>query len=86
MKHVLSLTKNWTGMAKVMNDDVLLQKLSDEDVAVKELYYHKPEVKAFLQSFRRQYNQAMQKSEWSTHDGNSDMHWIKVNTLNSLFI
>ena len=29
MKHVSNLTKKWTDMAKVINDDVLLWKLSD---------------------------------------------------------
>ena len=73
-------------MAKVINDDVLLQKLSRGDVAAKELYYHKPEVKAcLLQTFKKQYDQALQKSEWTTHDGNDDMHWIKVNALNTVY-
>ena len=38
-------------MARAITNDVLLRKLSDGDVAVKELYYHKPEVKACLQTF-----------------------------------
>ena len=37
-KHVLSLTKKWIDMTKVINDDVLLRKLSDGHVAVKEFY------------------------------------------------
>ena len=85
MKHVLSLTKKWTDMAKIINDDVLLWKLSDGDVAAKELYYHKPEVKACLQSFRGQYDQALRKSERTTDDGNNDTHWIKVNALNIVY-
>ena len=36
-KHVLNLTKKWIDMAKVINDDVLLWKLSDGDVAVKRI-------------------------------------------------
>ena len=35
VKHVLSLTKKWIDMAKVINDDVFLWKLSDGDVAAK---------------------------------------------------
>ena len=66
MKHVPSLTKKWKDMAKVINDDVLLRKLSDGDVAAKELYYHKPEVKTCLQTFKSQYDQALQKSGQST--------------------
>ena len=85
MKHVLSLTKKWTDMAKIINDDVLLWKLSDGDVAAKELYYQKPEVKACLQSFRGQYDQALRKSERTTDDGNNDTHWIKVNALNIVY-
>ena len=73
-------------MAKIINDDVLLWKLSDGDVPAKELYYHKPEVKACLQSFRRQYDQALRKSERSTDDGNDDTHWIKVNALNIVYL
>ena len=73
-------------MVKVIHDDVLLRKLSDGDVTAKELYFHKPEVKASLQTFRKQYDQALQKSERSTHDGNDDMHWIKVNLLNTVYL
>ena len=69
VKHVFSLTKKWIDVAKWKNDDGLLWKLSDGDVAAKELYYHKPEVKACLQTFKRQYNQTLRKSELSTHDG-----------------
>ena len=72
-------------MAKIINDDVLLWKLSDGDVAAKELYYHKPEVKACLKSFRGQYDQALRKSERTTDDGNNDTHWIKVNALNIVY-
>ena len=35
VKHVLRLTKKWIDMAKVINDDVLLQKLSYKDVPAK---------------------------------------------------
>ena len=49
------------------------------------MYYHKPEVKACLQSFRRQYDQALRKSVRSTNDGNDDMHWIEVNVLNTVY-
>ena len=55
-------------------------------MAAKELYYHKPEIKACLQIFKRQYNQAFLKSERSTHDGNDDTHWIKVNALNTIYL
>ena len=51
----------------------------------KELYYHKPEVKACLQTFKRQYDQALRKSERSTHDSKDDTHWIKVNALNTVY-
>ena len=53
-------------MAKVISDEVLFQKLSDGDVALKELYYHKFEVKGCLKTFRRHYGQALRKSERST--------------------
>ena len=53
VKHVLTLTKKWIDMAKVVNDDVFLRKLSDGDLAVKDLYYHTPEVKSCLQTFGR---------------------------------
>ena len=86
VKHVSNLIKKWLDMAKVINDDVLLRKLSDEDVAAKKLYYHKPEVKACLQTFKRQYNQSSLKSEQSTHDGNNDTHWIKVNALDTVYL
>ena len=33
VKHVSNLTKKWIDMAKVINDDVLLRKPSDGDVA-----------------------------------------------------
>ena len=61
VKHVLNLTKKWVDMAKLVNDDVLFWKLPDGHVAAKELYYHKPEVKACLLSktFKRQYDQAL---------------------------
>ena len=55
-----------------------------EESAAKELYYHKTEVKACLQSFRRQYDQALRKSEQSIHDSYDDTHWIKVNALNTI--
>ena len=74
VKHVSNLTKKWIDMAKVINDDVLLRKPSDGDVAAKELYYHKPEVKACLQTFKRQCDQALRKSGRSRHDGNNDAH------------
>ena len=86
VKHVSNLIKKWIDMAKVINDDVLLWRLSDGDVAAKKLYYHKREVKECLQTFKRQYNQASLKSEQSTHDGNNDMHWIKVNALNTVYL
>lgn len=35
VKHVLSLTKKWIDMTKVINYDVLPQKLSDGDVTEK---------------------------------------------------
>ena len=85
VKHVPNLTKKWIDMAKQINDDVLFRKLSDGDVAGKELNYHKLEVKACLQTFKRQYDQALRKSERSTHDGNNDTHWIKVNALNTVY-
>ena len=85
VKHVSNLTKKWIDMAKMINDDVLLWKLSHGDVAAKELYYHKPEVKACLQTFKKQYDQALRKSERTTYDGNDDMHWIKVNALNTVY-
>ena len=47
--------------------------------------YHKLEVKACLQTFKRQYDQALRKSEWSTHDTNDDTHWIKVLALNTVY-
>ena len=72
-------------MTKVMNNDAPLQKLSDGDVVAKELYYHKPEVKACLQFFRRQYYQALRKSKRSTYDGNDDTHWFQVNVLNTFY-
>ena len=37
MKLVLSLTKKWIDMVKVINDGVVLRKLSDGAVAAKEL-------------------------------------------------
>ena len=40
-------------MAKVIKDDVLPRTLPDGDLAAKELYYHKPEVRACLQTFKR---------------------------------
>ena len=86
MKHVLSLTKKWIDMPKVINDDVFLRKLPDGDVAAKELNHPKTEVKACLQSFKRQYDQSLRKSERSTHDDNNDMHWIKVNALNTIHL
>ena len=46
-------------MAKDINDDV----------TTKELYYHKPEVKACLQTFKMAISAALQKSERSTQDG-----------------
>ena len=61
-------------MAKVINDDVLLQKLSDGDVTAKELYCHNTQVKTCLQTFKRQYDQALRKSDWSTHNGNDNTH------------
>ena len=51
VKHVLNLTKKWIDMAKAINDDVLLRKLSDGDVAAKELYYHKSKAKAIRSGF-----------------------------------
>ena len=45
--------------------------------------YHKLTVKACLQTFKRQYDQALRKSEWSTHDTNNDTHWIKILALNT---
>ena len=72
-------------MVKVINNDVLLRKLSDGDVAAKELHYHKPEVKACLQTFKRQYDQALRKFERSIHDGNDDTPWIKLNALNTVY-
>ena len=39
MKHVLNITKKEIDMAKMINDDVLLRKLSNGDVPAKELYY-----------------------------------------------
>ena len=57
VEHVLSLTKKWIDMAQGINDDVLLRKLPDGDVAGKELYYHELEIKACLQTFKRQYDQ-----------------------------
>ena len=47
--------------------------------------YHKLAVKACLQTFKRQYDQALRKSEWSTHDTNDDTHWIKVLALNTVY-
>ena len=47
----------------MINDDVLLRKLPGGDVAAKELYYHKPEIKACLQSFTGQFDQALRKYE-----------------------
>ena len=85
VKHVSNLTKKWIDMAKMINDDVLLRKLSHGDVAAKELYYHKPEVKACLQTFKKQYDQALRKSERTTYDGNDDTLWIKVNALNTVY-
>ena len=49
------------------------------------LHVHVAVVKACLQTFKRQYNQALQKSERSAHDGNNDTHWIKINALNSVY-
>ena len=85
VKHVLTLTKKWIDMVKVVNDDVFLRKLSDGDLAVKELYYHTPEVKSCLQTFARQYDQALRKSERSIHDVNDDTRWIKINALNTVY-
>ena len=55
-----------------------------EESAAKELYYQKTEVKACLNYFTRQQDQALRKSEQSIHDGYDDTHWIKVNTLNTI--
>ena len=85
MKHVSNLTKKLIDMAKVRNDNVLLRKLSDGNVTAKELYYNNPEIKACLQTFKRQYNQALRKSQRSTHDCNDDKYWIKVNALNTVY-
>ena len=62
-------------MAKDINDDV----------TSKELYYHKPEVKACLQTFKMAIPSALQKSERSTHDADGDTHWIKVNALKTVY-
>ena len=86
VKHVSNLTKKWIDMAKVINDDVLLRKLSGIDVAAKEFYYHKLEVKACLQTFKRQYNQALRKSEQSTHDSSNDTHWTKAHAVNRVYL
>ena len=85
VKHVSNLTKKLIDMDKVINDNVLLRKLSDGDVTAKELYYNKHEIKGCLQSFKRQYNQALRKSQRSTHDCNDDKYWIKVNALNTAY-
>ena len=83
--HVSNLTKKWIDIAKVINDDVILWKLSDGDVTVKELFYHKLELKTCLQTFKRQSDQALRKTTQSTHDGNGDTHWIKINALNTVY-
>ena len=72
-------------MAKVISDDMFLRKLFDGDVAAKELHCHKPEVKTCLQTFKKQYDQALRKFERSTHDGNNDTSWIKLNALNIVY-
>ena len=59
MQWTQPLTKKCIDMAKVISDEVLFQKLSDGDVALKELYYHKFEVKGCLKTFRRHYGQAL---------------------------
>ena len=57
IEHVRNLTEKWLVMAKTLNDDELIHRLSSGDVVSNELFYHKEEVKCCLAKYHKLYLQ-----------------------------
>ena len=51
--HVKNMTADWTETGNVLQDENLLIRISHEDVASNEMYYHKYSIKCCYQKFRK---------------------------------
>ena len=54
-ERVEKLTQKWRGMAKVVEDDDLLDSVSEGDDTANKVYYHKSNIKPCVQKFRYEY-------------------------------